>query len=463
MSLVEEIKNMTTIKHPHVCSMHDIFQKSGKLTIIMDLCRGSDLHHHIIGEENVDETTIANWVGQMLSGLSHIHSLGVVHCDLKPQNIMFLDEDNSKLQIFDFGLSQTKAEHEPLSLIQGTPVYMPPEVLGKKYTEAFDLWSVGIITFEMLYGYCPFDEIVKKKKGVVKPNPLNIVALARKGFKPVDKPGKGPWFNSDIKVSENAKDFIKCLLKVNPAERPSANEALHHPWISNDDHFPLDNGVMTKLKNFTKLGDIQRIMLPFMLDESHKMNEFLKVKLQKTFERLDEDKSGILSIDNFKVLMHELGDDLTEDQYQQIFNSIDIDKKGGICMDNFFMWYSWEYMNEQDERFWELLKTFDTDNDGSIELIDLEGKLASNPKTKHFLNRPEMQALHKLFDKEKKIDIMKFARLIKENLRVSMEEAGITALPGSIHIGAHLTQELENDQQNVIQSIMQSISKKEST
>jgi calcium-dependent protein kinase len=92
-----------------------------------------------------------------------MHKQNIVHRDIKPENILLVSQDSFKIKVCDFGLS-TVVENEGLKDMVGTPYYLAPEILRKeKYNEKCDIWSLGILLYELLCGDCPFEADTKKQ------------------------------------------------------------------------------------------------------------------------------------------------------------------------------------------------------------------------------------------------------------------------------------------------------------
>ena len=124
--------------------------------------------------------------------------------------------DNFEIKIADLGFAQEFDHESGLDLVLGTPLYMAPElILNQKYTEKVDVWSLGVITYQLLSGRTPFDASKIKKIN------YNIV---NKDIKFPDKQWSG--------ISNNAMNFIKLCLDRSQTTRPSINKLFEHPWVS---------------------------------------------------------------------------------------------------------------------------------------------------------------------------------------------------------------------------------------
>ncbi len=151
----------------------------------------------------------------MLSAVAILHSLQICHRDLKIENWV-LKSGNlwSPLKLIDFGLSTHFTPGHKLSRVVGSSYYIAPEVLKKSYTEACDLWSLGVIVYMLLSGAPPF----------FGSNEEGIKASILKGEYSFPHELLGD-------VSEDALSFVSCLLTYDEEKRYTAHQALNHPWL----------------------------------------------------------------------------------------------------------------------------------------------------------------------------------------------------------------------------------------
>jgi TolB-like protein/predicted Ser/Thr protein kinase len=205
-----ELKLARKIVHKNVCRVFDINEADGALFITMEYVPGKNLKNLVREGRPVAEDKAVSIAGQVAEGLAEAHKLGVVHRDLKPQNIM-LDPDGG-VHIMDFGIARLmgRSEMTEAGTTIGTPEYMSPEqVDGQPVDQRSDLYSLGVILYEMATGRVPFSG----------ETPLSI-AVKQKTEKPVDprtlSPGLSPALGALI---------LRCLEKA-PEARPQTARAL---------------------------------------------------------------------------------------------------------------------------------------------------------------------------------------------------------------------------------------------
>jgi serine/threonine-protein kinase len=175
-----ELRLARKIAHPHVCRMFDLGEEKGLHYITMEYVPGEDLKTILRMTGPMSLQKALSIVRQVCLGLAEAHRLGVVHRDLKPQNIMIDRDGNAK--IMDFGIARSiKTEGMTgVGMIIGTPEYMSPEqVDGAQADQRSDLYSLGIVMFEMLTGRRPFEgdssfSIALKQKSEIPPDPAKF-------------------------------------------------------------------------------------------------------------------------------------------------------------------------------------------------------------------------------------------------------------------------------------------------
>ena len=206
-----ELKYTRKISHRNVCRMYDLSEEEGIPYIMMEYVPGEDLKSLIrrIGQLPVGKAI--SITKQVCEGLAEAHKLGVVHRDLKPQNIMVDREGNAR--IMDFGIARsikTKGITETGMMI-GTPDYMSPEqVEGKEADQRSDIYSLGVILFEMLTGKVPFEGST----------PLSVVLKHK-----TEAPPEAKKFDAQV-PDDLSRVILKCMQKDKQNRCQGAEELL---------------------------------------------------------------------------------------------------------------------------------------------------------------------------------------------------------------------------------------------
>uniref|UniRef100_A0A1B8XU69 Protein kinase domain-containing protein n=1 Tax=Xenopus tropicalis TaxID=8364 RepID=A0A1B8XU69_XENTR len=176
--------------HPYLCHMHAAFQTQNCAFIAMEFASGGSLKDLLKKEHHLKTRQVIFYSAEMVCGLQYLHSRGIIHCDLKPDNILISSEGHIK--IADFGLAVEHVfGHDTTCGYRGTPKYMAPEVLAdQRYNAAVDWWAFGIILCQMATGWYPFDDkhgdaalrhsILENRAKVPTWTPSKLVILLRK-------------------------------------------------------------------------------------------------------------------------------------------------------------------------------------------------------------------------------------------------------------------------------------------
>ena len=173
-SMNTEIEIMKRVRHAHIVTMYELFESSQCLWLILELVEGTGLRGGLANKSSYTEWTAARLVKQMLEALHYLHSRGVIHRDLKIDNILLLgdkDDDDNTIKLTDFGLSAyvkpgtrgydledsgKRKAYTGLNQLWGTPTHYAPELIDRSYGPQADMWSLGCVVYEMVTGYEAF-------------------------------------------------------------------------------------------------------------------------------------------------------------------------------------------------------------------------------------------------------------------------------------------------------------------
>ena len=417
----DEIKILSTVDHPNIVRLFEVIEDDKYYNLIQELCTGGELLTRA-QKNQLKEKDIARIFYQIMSGVAYIHGIGIVHRDLKLENVLFLTEEpNSPIKIIDFGFSVFMGKNNEMSKEKesesqdpkkggfkrlkskvGTLYYISPEIIKGNYDEKCDIWACGVILYILLAGYPPFTGNTDKEV-------YNLITSLKYDF------DKERWKN----ISKYAKELIKNMLT--PAKnRYTAKQVLASKWfeVKLKENFEdninniLDYRRINKYKNYNKL---KKAILTFI---ASRLSSEESSQLRNVFFNMDEDKNGYISFEDFrKYIINEYDvDDLieNEEELKKGFYGVDIDHNNQIDYTEFLAANLDEKIFLKTEKLKEAFRIFDINDNGAIKRDDIIRVL----KLDKLENKNEIADKiieENDFDKDGKINFGDFVKIMENN------------------------------------------------
>merc|ERR1740121_3181598 len=358
-----EIAIMKVMDHPNIIKLHETFEDHKCIYLVMELCLGGELFDRIIGTGRFTEVQAAMVMQHIFRAIYYMHENHICHRDLKPENFLFTTKEvieKTSVKIIDFGLAHEFGPGITLTTKAGTPYYVAPQVLMGKYDQAADLWSCGVIAFVLLCGYPPFHGETD----------ADVLAKVRGGQFSFALPD---WKN----ISEDAKDLIRLLLKMNPKERYTAEQALNHVWVASKAprslDVPLGDQVMSNMRTFRSQNRLKKAALHVIANQ---LSETQIKALRDTFMALDANGDGLLNSQELKDGLEKAGFTDIPPDLQQILNEVDSNGSGVIDYTEFLAATLDKKLYIQEDVCWAAFRVFDRDGNGKIskeEILEVLG------------------------------------------------------------------------------------------
>jgi serine/threonine protein kinase len=205
-----EIKIQKSLHHPHVLKLQAYFEDNSRVYILLDYCENGSLFHYMNGKRKLIEDEAFIYFFQTCIGIDYLHKHNIIHRDLKPENLLLDGKGNIKIS--DFGWSALVANNKARNTFCGTLDYLPPEMIyNKPHSYSADLWSIGVLLYELCHGKGAFagDNLKTKTENIVMGN-----------ISPIDQ-----------SLSHDYKDLLYSLLKIDQEKRIEFQAVFQHPWV----------------------------------------------------------------------------------------------------------------------------------------------------------------------------------------------------------------------------------------
>ncbi|XP_010263084.1 PREDICTED: calcium-dependent protein kinase 1-like [Nelumbo nucifera] len=342
--------------HPNVISIKGAYEDAVGVHVIMELCAGGELFDRITQRGHYTERKAAELARIIVGVVEACHSLGVMHRDLKPENFLFVNQkEDSPLKTIDFGLSTFFKPGETFTDVVGSPYYVAPEVLKKRYGPEADVWSAGVIIYILLSGVPPF--WAETEQGI-----FEEVLRGQLDF------SSDPWPS----ISESAKDLVRRMLVRDPKRRLTAHEVLCHPWVQVDGvapDKPLDSAVLSRLKQFSAMNKLKKMALRVIAES---LSEDEIAGLREMFKMIDTDNSGHITFEELKAGLKRVGANLKESEIYDLMQAADVDNSGTIDYGEFIAATLNLNKIEKEDNLCVAFSYFDKDGSGYITQDELQ-------------------------------------------------------------------------------------------
>ncbi|GAX73140.1 hypothetical protein CEUSTIGMA_g593.t1 [Chlamydomonas eustigma] len=370
--------------HTNIIQLHEVYEDDDAIHLVLELCSGGDWFERLLAHGTYSERQAAMTTKSVLKALCYCHSLGVVHRDVKPENILYSDQSaDACAKLADFGLSalmpraaleapdrRAVGSSGPLKDGVGSSYYVAPEILkGNGYGKECDIWSLGVVLYIALGGYPPFEGS----------NDDEIFEAAM--YRPL-KFSSETWHH----ISPMAKDMISRMLCKDPRRRASVAELLTHPWIAaateeESDREQLTKGVpdavVTRLRNFAAMNrfkkEARRVLASLLPEEE-------VVGLRNLFMEMDTDGDGLLTLAELHAAIRAKGVNILGSQAKELLQNADLNGDGVIDYDEFLGATVHQLRLDKDELLHKAFKLFDKDNSGFITEEELKEALSGEDK-----------------------------------------------------------------------------------
>lgn len=274
----QEIELMKSLDHPNIVKFYEAIIKKDYVYIIIEYCNSGDISKYITSPCN--EKFAKDIIKQVADALKYLNEKKVIHRDLKPKNILLTNNNIVKIADFGFARIIKDEKNELMETLCGTPLYMAPEIVTiKKYTNKSELWSLGIIMYEILTGYHPYK------------NSKNILDMLEKI--------KSLKLKFPVYLTPECSDLLSLLLEKDPNKRISWNDFFNHNWIRDQVDMKLYESMSKSSANLEKS---QLKNIPLNDTKTKPIDIIKKPNVIETIFPFEEDQSNILTPNDIKEI-----------------------------------------------------------------------------------------------------------------------------------------------------------------
>lgn len=372
----KEVEILAHTHHENLLKIYGIYETVRSVYLITDECKGGKLHDKILEKihncESYTEKNACEIFFQLMSGLSYLHNNGILHRNLKPDNLLYLKQENNSnqknpLKIINFGLNQFYKDEEKILPKTNSAYYIAPEVLEGNFNEKSDIWSAGAILFFLICGRPPF-------YGNSETEIYENIKKMKYEF-PVDKISK---------ISNEVKDLISHMMAPEN-ERYNAKEVLEHCWFNSIRKIPLKNLSFDYkfLADFKNTNSFKKLIITCVASKfkAEQIDDLVTI-----FENFDINNKGTITYKQLEQGLIKINNkNFSENEIKEVFKSIENNET--LSYMEFLLSCEKISKNIKKEKIYEAFSTFDKNNTGFIKKEEIKKVLKSDIGGDHLYNQ----------------------------------------------------------------------------
>jgi calcium-dependent protein kinase len=348
--------------HKTLANLKEVYEDRDNVHIVMEYCSGGELFDRIIAKGTFSEAEAAKFFRQMVEMVAHCHNLGVMHRDIKPENFLLNSQtDDTDLVACDFGLGTFFRPGDEFNVLVGSPYYVAPEVLRRRYSSEADIWSLGVVLYILLCGLPPFWGSSDKEifMSILKGN-LDF--------------SSAPWPS----ISDEAKNLVRSLLTLDPSKRPTIGEMLSHPWLKEcgvAPDSPLDSVVVDRMKQFAAQTRLRKAAI---LIAAKYLGADEIQGLKELFKAFDVDGDGSITYEEFRQGLRATssgGGAMSDAEIEKVMRETDVDGSGAIDYNEFLASTVNLSLLQREDVLRKMFLELDVDGSGTLTVEEIETAL----------------------------------------------------------------------------------------
>ena len=352
-AIQKEISVLSQLNHPNILKYKESLADDKHMYIVTDYIRGVTLAEKLKKQKDpFSEEEAAKILKQLASAIAHCHSKKIAHRDIKPSNIII--DDKLNVTLIDFGLSKEFSKSKHLKSKAGSPLFMAPEIMESKYSEKWDVWSLGILMYILLSNRLPFSGQTPEE---VRDQVLQWQLCFDSDF----------WANT----SQEAIDLMERTIWVDPTFRFNIHQVVSHKWFESMKYDTTDESIDADLPSNTVTQSLDQSSKASIVSLPQRLST-------KTLSRMEKDTMPVSRTKIAKLSEKDMGNQISAKSLKKILKALNFTKDGDVSTEEFCTSVENNLKREEMEKASEFMSQFLSDSRITVNKEEIAEELVKS-------------------------------------------------------------------------------------